>query len=149
MKTSQLGIDLIKGFEGFKEKAYLCPAKVWTIGYGTTKYPNGDRVKEGDSISKKEAEKLLANDLTWAENCVNKKVHVDINQNMFNALVSFVYNFGSSVFTESNCTLLRKLNKEDYTGASNEFKRWNKADGKVLNGLIARRKLEGNLFINL
>ncbi|MEI6857140.1 lysozyme, partial [Psychrilyobacter sp.] len=96
-----------------------------------------------------EAESLLKNDLSWAEGTVNKKVKVKINQNMFNALTSFVYNLGSSIFIESNCTLLRKLNKEDYTGASNEFKRWNKSGGKVLNGLVARRKSEGNLFINL
>lgn len=114
MKINKKGIDLIKHFEGFREEAYLCPAKVWTIGYGTIRYCNGDKIKEGDRVSKEEAEALLKNDLSWAEATVNKKVKVKINQNMFDALTSFVYNLGSSIFRESNCTLLRGLNKEDY-----------------------------------
>ena len=149
MKINKKGIDLIKHFEGFREKAYLCPASISTIGWGTTRYPTGQKVELGDHVYKEDAEKYLLNDLRWAENTVNKKVKVKISQGMYNALVSFVYNLGSSIFTESNCTLLRKLNEKDYTGASNEFKRWNRVGGRVINGLVKRRYKESNMFVGL
>ena len=149
MKINNEGLQIIKEFEGYREKAYRCSGKVWTLGWGTTKYPTGQRVLEGDRVYKEDAEKYLLNDLRWAENTVNKKVKVEISQGMYNSLVSFVYNLGSSIFTESNCTLLRKLNAKDYTGASNEFKRWNRAGGKVVRGLVNRRYKESNMFVGL
>lgn len=140
MHTQNLSI--IKLSEGLRLEAYLCPAGVWTIGYGHTK-----GVKKGDFITLEEAEMLLREDVKDAENAVNKYVKVGINQNQFDALVSFVFNLGSGNFKTS--TLLRKLNTGDYLGAANEFKRWNKAGGKVLNGLVKRREDEANLFIGV
>ena len=139
MKTSQEGINLIKKFEGCKLTAYKCPAGVWTIGYGHT-----DGVKKGQKITKARAEEYLKNDLIKYEKGVENLVKVTLNQNQFNALVSFAYNCGLSALKTS--TLLKKLNKKDYKGASNEFLRWNKANRRVLEGLNTRRKAERDLF---
>lgn len=139
MKTSQNGINLIKQFEGCKLTAYKCPAGVWTIGYGHT---NG--VKSGQTITQAKAEEYLKSDLIKYENYVNGYVKVSLNQNQFDALVSFTYNCGGGALKTS--TLLKKLNNKDYTGASNEFPRWNKSNGKVLNGLVKRRTAEKTLF---
>lgn len=139
MKISQRGINLIKHFEGFEAKAYLCPAGVLTIGYGHTK-----GVKQGMIISEKEAEELLKGDLEHSENAVNKLVKVEVTQGMFDALVSFVFNLGEGNFGSS--TLLKKLNSKDYYGASEEFKKWRLAGGEVLDGLVRRRAAERNLF---
>lgn len=134
--------EIIKEFEGLEFDAYLCPAGVWTIGYGHT-----GGVKKGDAITEEEADILLSRDVQDAERAINSYVKVAINQNQFDALVSFVYNLGSGNFKSS--TLLRKLNQCDYLGAANEFERWNKAGGKVLNGLVRRREVEVNLFIGV
>lgn len=139
MKTSQNGINLIKQFEGCKLTAYKCPAGVWTIGYGHTK-----GVKKGQKITKEQAVNFLQDDLKTFENGVKKAVKIDLNQNQFDSLVSFTYNVGLGAFRTS--TLLKKLNNKDYTGAAAEFQRWNKANGKVLNGLIRRRTAEAKLF---
>lgn len=141
-KMQTVNYEIIKDFEGLRLEAYKCPADVWTIGYGHT-----NKVKQGDVITAGEADVLLALDVQEAERAVNAYVDVDINQNQFDALVSFVYNLGAGNFKLS--TLLRKLNEGDYLGAANEFERWNKAGGKVLNGLVRRRKAESNLFIGV
>ena len=97
MKISQIGIDLIKHFEGFISKPYLCPAGVATIGYGSTKYVDGKKVKLNDkAVNENEATLLLKNTLTIYENIVNKKVKVQLKQNQFDALVSHTYNTGGS-----------------------------------------------------
>lgn len=139
MKISQKGIEVIKKFEGCKLEAYKCPAGVWTIGYGTTK-----GVSAGMKITKEKAEELLKVDVEKFEKSVLKLVKVDLNQSQFDALVSFAYNLGEGNLSSS--TLLKMLNNKDYYGASQEFIRWNKAGGKVLNGLIRRRETERNLF---
>lgn len=139
MKTSKTGLNLIKQFEGCRLTAYRCPAGVWTIGYGHT-----GGVKEGQKITQVQADAYLATDLGRYEKSVNEYVKVTINQNQFDALVSFTYNCGPGALKGS--TLLRKLNAGDYTGAAAEFPRWNKAGGKVLNGLIRRRAAEKALF---
>lgn len=139
MKISQKGIDLIKRFEGCRLEAYKCPAGVWTIGYGHT---NG--VKEGMKITQQEAEKLLKQDLVVYENIVLESVTTALNQPIFDALVSFTYNLGGGNLKSS--TLLKLLNDRDYYGASKEFEKWNKASGKVLEGLVKRREAERNLF---
>ena len=139
MKTSQKGIDLIKRFEGCSLTAYKCPAGRWTIGYGHT---NG--VEKGQKITKKQAESFLKEDIEFYEDGVNKYVSAPLTQNQFDALVSFTYNVGLGAFKTS--TLRQKLNAGDYTGAAKEFPRWNKSSGFVLNGLIARRKAEKELF---
>lgn len=144
MKTSQAGVNFIKGFEGKRLTAYQDSVGVWTIGYGTIKYPNGARVKKGDTCTEQQAELYLKNDLTSFENSINKLVKVKLTQNQFDALASFTYNLGAANLSTS--TLLRKLNAKDYKGAAAEFIRWNKAGGKVLNGLTRRREAEANIF---
>lgn len=145
MNISKAGIDLIKEFEGCYLKAYKCPAGVWTIGYGTTEPINGVKIHEGMTITQKQADDLLIQNLKTYESAVNKYVTYTINQNQFDALVSFTYNCGTGALKTS--TLLEKLNKGDVQGAANEFLRWNKANGKVLNGLVRRREAERKLFL--
>ncbi len=139
MKTSDKGIDLIKKYEGFRAKAYKCPSDKWTIGYGHTL-----NVKSTDVIDKAQAEYFLRQDVEFAEKEVNRH-NLDINQNQFDALVSFVFNLGVGNFARS--TLLRKIksNPNDPT-IRKEFERWIYAGGKVLNGLVRRRKEEAELY---
>jgi len=150
VRTSQNGIDLVKAFEGLHKvkadgnvRSYRCPAGRWTIGYGHT-----HGVKSGMTITPEEAEELLVEDLKTAEASVERLVKVDLTQNQFDALVSFVFNLGHGNF--ANSTLLRKLNRGDYEEAAEEFVRWNKArvDGelKPLAGLTRRRTAEAALF---
>ena len=141
MKTSNKGIELVKQHEGFRARAYKCPADVWTIGYGHTR-----GVNNGDVITKEQGERFLRQDLQTAEQAVNSQGLV-LNQNQFDALVSFVFNVGSGNFTRS--TLLRKLNvnTNDPT-ISYEFSRWKHGGGKVLPGLVRRRKEEAELYLN-
>ena len=144
MKTKN--IDIIIQFEGFESDPYFCPAGVATIGYGSTLYPNGKKVRLTDkAITKDEAITLLYDTLGTYEKAIHDNVKAPINQNQFDALVSFVYNVGAGNFAKS--TLLKKLNKADYQGAADEFLRWNKAGGKVLNGLTRRRDAERSLFL--
>lgn len=145
MNTSQTGINLIKGFEGKRLTAYDDSVGVWTIGYGTIKYPNGIRVKKGDTCTELQAENYLKSDLVKFENAINRLVKVPLNQNQFDALASFTYNLGETNLSKS--TLLRKLNAKDYKGAADQFLVWNKAGGKVMNGLVRRREAERNLFL--
>lgn len=145
MKTGKKGIELIKQFEGCKLTAYKCPAGVWTIGYGTTGKVDGKPICKGIKITKSKAESLLKEDLATFEKSVSNYVKVSINQNQFDALVSFAYNVGAGALKGS--TLLKKLNKKDYKGAAEEFLRWNKAGGKVLAGLTRRREAERKLFL--
>lgn len=139
MKISQRGIDLVKKFEGFSATAYKCPAGVWTIGYGST-----DGVKQGDTIAKADAEKRLISELGYFERVIEKHVKAQLTQCQFDALVSFVYNVGEKAFVRS--TMLKKLNSGDYISATSQFKRWDKAGGKVLQGLVRRRRAEADLF---
>jgi lysozyme len=140
MTISNDAIDLIKRFEGCKLSAYLCPAKVATIGYGHT-----ENVKLGDVITQQQADELLLKDLVVFERAVNNMVIVQINDNQRGALVSFAFNVGKTAL--KNSTLLKKLNNKDYIGSANEFMRWNKVAGKPLKGLTNRRKAEKELFL--
>lgn len=141
MKINEAGINLIKSFESLRLTSYLCPAKVWTIGYGHT----GKDIKKGMMITEDQANEYLKNDLVYFENIVSKSVKVDINENQFSALVSFVFNVGEGAFLAS--TLLKLLNDGNYNGAAQQFLRWNKSKGKVLPGLTRRRKEEVELFL--
>lgn len=145
-KTAQNGIALIKKYEGFMGKAYLCPAGVPTIGYGNTYYPNGAKVKIGDPpITEPKATEMLLAVLTKYEAAVNRYVQKPINQNQFDALVSFTYNLGMENLRTS--TLLKKLNinPADATIAA-EFLKWTRANGVVLAGLKKRRTEEAQLY---
>lgn len=140
--TSAEGRALITRFEGEKLKAYLCPAKVWTIGVGHT----GPDVKPGMTITRDESQALLSRDLTKFEAAVNTLCPVT-TQGQFDALVAFAFNIGANALKTS--TLRRKHNDGDYAGAAAEFARWNKAGGKVLPGLTARRAAEAKLYRGL
>jgi lysozyme len=141
MCTSTKGIELIKQFEGYRSKAYLCPASKWTIGYGHTR-----TVKQGMVISKDEGERLLKQDLRVYENAVNELVEVPLTQNQFDALTSFTYNVGRGAFHGS--TLLSYLNQRNYIEAANQLLRWTKGNGQGLPGLIRRREAEKKLFLS-
>jgi lysozyme len=130
---------LIKKHEGFSNTAYKCPAGVWTVGYGTTYYPDGTKVKKGDIITVKEAENLLAwyclNEITLPKGTFNPK------QKM--ALFSLIYNIGQGAFDKSNCK--KAIEKEDWQVAYLNWD-WTKANGKELAGLVKRRNEEKQLF---
>ncbi len=139
MKTSKKGLDLIKHFEGFRSQAYVCPAGVLTIGYGTT-----SGVKRGQVVTEAQATQMLINDVSKFEKTVNTLVTVPLTQDQFDGLVAFVYNVGPGNFKTS--TLLRHLNLKMYSDVPAQMLRWNKANGQVLNGLTRRRASEGTLF---
>mgnify|MGYP003589938928 CR=1 FL=1 len=146
MKIDKIGIDLIKKFEGCSLKPYRCPAGIPTIGYGNTYYANGIRVTMKDlPITKEKADELLIDLLEDFEIGVSKQLKSKITQNQFNALVSFAYNVGLGNFKSS--TLLKKVNlNPDDTTIADEFMKWNRGGGIVLNGLIARRKFESIIY---
>lgn len=149
MQTSPEGIALIKGFESCRLTAYPDPGTggaPWTIGYGWTLPVDGKPIKPGMKIDQATADRLLKTGLVSYENDVQKLVKVKLTQNQFDALVSFAYNVGSRALSTS--TLLKKLNAGDIKGAADEFLRWNKAGGKVLNGLTRRREAERALFLS-
>ncbi len=147
MKTSSKGKAIIKQYEGFRAKPYLCPARVPTIGYGATYYTDGRKVTLKDApISEADADKLLDKMLVKYEDAVNRYVQVPITQNQFDALVSFCYNLGQEALRKS--TLLKKLNNKDYKGAADAFLNWVYASGKKLQGLVNRRTDERKLFLS-
>lgn len=153
--VSQRGIDLIKHFEsclkpigGGLFEAYADPAHGWrvpTIGWGTIEYPDGKKVQRGDVITQDRADYLLAWEMEEKAKAVQRLVTVSLNADQFAALVSFAYNLGIGNLGSS--TLLKKLNARDYVGASNEFPKWCRADGKIMAGLVRRRQSERNLFL--
>ena len=139
MKISQEGLSLIKKFEGCEYNAYKCAANVWTIGYGHTA-----DVKEGDLVTQQQADKLLEEDISIFEEIVDESVTVPLHQNQFDALVSWTFNLGGGNLNASS--MLKVLNKGDYEDVPAQIKRWNKAGGKVLEGLVRRREAEALLF---
>lgn len=148
MKTSQKGIDLIKLFEGFSSKAYICPANYLTIGYGHV-ISDSDPLL-GASLTEQEGHELLQRDLLRFERGVSSLIKVPLTQNQFDALVSFAYNLGVNSLQVS--TLRMRLNRKEYFDASIEFLRWNKArvNGVLLplKGLTKRRQAERKLFLS-
>jgi lysozyme len=139
MNISQEGISLIKKFEGCELEAYKCAAGVWTIGYGHTK-----DVKEGNSITKEQAESMLVHELQEYCNDVDIAVKVDLKQNEFDSLVSWTYNLGPTNLNSS--TMLRVLNEGKHDEVPAQMKRWNKASGQVKEGLVRRREAEALMF---
>jgi len=140
MTPSQKCIDLVKYFEGFEDRAYLCPANVWTIGYGRTR-----NVKEGDIVSEPQAERDLQEELIEFGEQVHRVVDSELTQQEFDALTSWTYNLGIGNLQSS--TLLKKLNAGDKDSVPSEMLRWNKAAGKVLAGLTKRRQAEADLWL--
>ena len=139
MRCSQEGLELIKKFEGCKLKSYKCSAGEWTKGYGHT-----EGIKEGDIITPEEAEKLLRADVFKFERYVEDEVKVKLEQNQFDALVAWTFNLGVGNLRSS--TMLKELNNSKFDKVPSEMKRWNKAGGKTLDGLIRRREAESLLF---
>lgn len=146
MVVSLFGVDLICGFEGKRLTAYDDGVGVWTIGFGTTTYPNGTKVKKGDTCAEYQAKAYMAHDLKKFESAVNNAVTVPLNQNQFDALVSLAYNIGTNAFSGS--TLVKKLNSNDFRGAADQFDVWVNAGGKRMQGLVNRRAKEKALFLS-
>lgn len=145
LKSSQRIVDFISLYEKFSPTIYLDAAGKETIGYGHLLL-EGEREKFKKGITKEEAKKILKDDLEIAENTIKRLVKVPLNQNQFDALVSFVFNVGMGNFRRS--TLLEMLNNGNYNSAANEFLKWIKAGGKVLAGLQRRRADERKIFLS-
>lgn len=141
MRASEGCKQLIKVFEGLNTKAYKCPAGVWTIGYGSTA-----GVQEGQVITKDQAEILLDQDLGEVAQQVEHALDgTRVNQNQFDALCSFTFNLGAGNLEKS--TLLKRVKAGDLKAAANEFLKWNRAGGQILDGLTRRRQAERRLFL--
>lgn len=138
-RINQAGLEIIKQFETLQLNAYVCPAGKLTIGYGHTA-----SVSLFQTITEEEAERLLQADCSNAEDAVRNYVTAPLTDNQFSALVSLVFNIGQGAFRRS--TLLKRLNKGDYGGASAQFLVWRKSGPKVLAGLVKRREAEQSLF---
>lgn len=145
MTTGQKGIALIKKWESCRLTAYQCSAGKWTIGFGNTFYENGSKVKEGDKITQARAEELFKNLLPKFESIVNKKIKLSLNQNQFDALVSHTWNTGGS---DTLFDLVNRKAKDSYIRDWFETK-YITANGKVLKGLVSRRKEEANLYFTI
>lgn len=145
MLLSIAGINAIKKHEGLRLKAYRDPVGVWTIGYGNTYYENGQKVKQGDTITQVRADELFINILNQFAGNVRELVKSNINQHQLDALTSFAYNVGIGNLAKS--TLLKKVNAnpQDPT-IRNEFMKWNKAGGSIWAGLTTRRKAEADWY---
>lgn len=145
MKTSQIGINLIKHFEGFKAKPYLCPAKIPTIGYGATFYKDGKKVTLQDKpITEEGAEELLKLILKSFESIVMRKIKIPLKQCQFDALVSHTYNTGGSD------TLFKLINQN---APDEQIRKWFTTKyitggGKRLQGLVNRRNAEAKLYFH-
>lgn len=132
-------VKFISRFEGFHSKAYLCPAGVWTIGFGHT-----SGVRKGDVVTEDEALKFLRSDLRTAEGTIRLAVKAPLRQCEFDALTSFIFNVGGGNFAKS--TMRQLINEHQYDLAAREFRRWNKAGGFTLAGLVRRRKAEEKVW---
>lgn len=138
-------IDLIKKWEGCRLTTYLCSAGVATIGWGSTLYANGTKVKLGDKVTQKEADVLFLITLKQYEDAVDRLVTSSINSNQRSALISFCYNLGIGAL--KNSTLLKKVNADPSNlTIKDEFMKWTKASGKVIQGLVNRRNDEQKLY---
>lgn len=159
MKMSKKGLDLIKHFEGVKNRPYLCPAKLWTIGVGSVLYPEQAKIKDlavraayplkpqhNRVFSKEEIDAILAEDIHRFERGVERLVRVPMSQGEYDCTVSFSFNLGLGTLQRS--TFLQKLNRQDKAGAIESLLKYNKAGGKILKGLDLRRKAEAALFMS-
>lgn len=152
MNISKAGIDLIREFEGFEERAYQDIVGIWTIGYGTTHYPDGMHVQKGDICTEEEATQFLMHDINYTVQFVNFHVTVTISQNQFDAMCSLTYNIGVANFITSS--VLKNTNTQNFEAAQSSFLLWDKItvirDGKRVkvpsSGLLKRRIKEAVLF---
>ena len=146
---NQATIDMIKRFEGFRAKAYKCPAGRWTIGYGHTSSAGPPRVRPGMRISRRKAEEILRRDVekfaVGVERTIGAKALARLNDNQFGALVSFTYNVGLGNFRRSS--VLKRVKSGKLDDVPGRLMLWTKARGKRLKGLVRRRRAEGRLFM--
>ena len=143
---NQKALELLKRYEGFRAEAYLCPSKVWTVGYGSTFYMDGSPVQQGDTITQKDAEILLNKVVEDFKVNVKRLLPYTLNEDAIDAVVLLVYNIGLGAFTKS--TLLKRI-KEDIKGfeaIETEWNKWVYSGKKVLQGLVKRRKEEFQLY---
>lgn len=144
MHISDVGVSLIKKFEGFSPDPYLCPAGIWTIGYGHVM--NHQERAAHMHINVEKAHELLLGDVRISERCISNSVLIDLEWFQFDALVSFVYNVGVGAFKRS--TMLKLLNQNNIFASAAQFDRWIYANGVILRGLLHRRAAERALFEN-
>jgi lysozyme len=156
MKVSDKAVSMIKHHEGVRQKAYRCPANLWTIGIGHVLYPEQARLKMEDrmlvplrpednrTFTMEEVDAILKSDLARFERGVEQYCPVVLTQGQFDALVSFAFNVGLGTLQRS--TLRQKINRQDFEGASSEFLKYIMAGGKILKGLQNRRNDERALF---
>lgn len=147
MTPSKNCIDLIKKFEGFRSEAYQDSVGIWTVGYGSTMWPDGKKVVKGQKMTMAEAEKVMAWELERKGSVIlsGLPATTTINQNQYDALLSFAYNMGVGALLKSTLFRKVKVNPNDETIRA-EFNRWINAGGKPLKGLITRRKAEADLY---
>ena len=147
MKCNEVGIQIIKTFEGFRSSPYLCAAGVVTVGFGTTRGSDGRPIRmDMEPVTKDVGLQLLLNDLAKVERSVGRLIKIGLNSNEFSSLCSFCYNVGSGNLQMS--TLRSKLNRGDRDGAADEFPKWRRAGGRILAGLVRRREMERQLFVS-
>lgn len=144
--AAKIAAEVIKEFEGYSSKPYLCPSGIPTIGYGNTRYLSGERVTMDDkAVTKKFAEKMLLDTIKDVEKQVKSVLDVKLNEHQLAALISFTYNVGIGNLSKS--TLLSWINQRpSLEMIPSEFLRWNKSKGRVLNGLVHRREAEVALW---
>ena len=146
LHINEAGMELIKHYEGWRESPYLCSAARPTIGYGSTWDRHGNAVTlDHPDITEKQGEYLLQREVRHSEEAIKRLITAELTQNMFSSLCSFIYNVGSGNFQKS--TLRMKLNRGQYESAADEFPKWRKAGGRVIKGLVRRRKQERELFL--
>jgi len=158
MKISDAGLTIIKKFEGFRSKPYLCPARIWTVGYGHVLYPEQLRLKMDERLSyplksednriftKEEIDGLLLGELGKYERGVERLCPGLLTSNQFSAFCSFAFNVGLGCFQRS--TIRSAFNRGDVDTAAETFLKYNKAGGKELRGLTLRRHAERALFLS-
>lgn len=139
MKATPYAYLIIRHFEGLRLSAYRCPSGIWTIGYGHT-----SGVKPDDTITQAQANELLEKDVNEVEAYLNR-TQLNINQNQFDALTSFIFNVGQTAFIMSTMARLIRKNPND-PAIADEFKRWVHSNGQVLPGLQRRREEEAKLY---
>jgi lysozyme len=151
LKLSDAGVNLVQHYESClqphgkgKYKSYKDPVGVLTIGWGHTNH-HPPKITADTVWTREECDDVFRRDMEIFEKTVRRMVKVELNQEQFDALVSFTFNLGEGNLGKS--TLLKKLNAGDYAGAGQEFHKWNKAGGKELRGLTRRRKSESNVFL--
>jgi lysozyme len=146
LHINEAGLDLIKHYEGWRSSPYLCSAARATIGWGSTWDRNGNAVTlDHLDITKEQGEYLLLREVRHSEKAIRKLVKTELTENMFSSLCSFIYNVGSGNFQKS--TMRMKLNRGQYESAADEYPKWRKAGGRIIKGLVRRRKQERELFL--